>query len=234
MILNVVLVGVSVVSHESDQVEVPPNHAMEDVDWVHEGSKWKCKINGCTNTYAAEWLLRQHLDNKHGLCMELGKYGRPSTRVGGPRQQNHHAMNVRILNNLHARQKWNEKKALDRVKKKAKLEWDEFRAQAQQMEQVKRPLLVRLTFKILLGIIAIPAWGVGFIPQNACARLEKDKNLVETIWASRIAYAKPLKLAWGTRNWTLESNKRNRIKEMDAISKYHNSKIIHGRYISIF
>jgi hypothetical protein len=30
----------------------------------------------------------------------------------------------------------------------------------------------------------------------------------------------------------LESNKRNQAKEMDAMSKYHDSKIIHG-YISI-
>jgi hypothetical protein len=50
------------------------------------------------------------------------------------------------------------------VRKKAKLEWDELQAQAQQMEQVKRPLLVRLTSEILLGIIGIPTWGVGFIP----------------------------------------------------------------------
>jgi hypothetical protein len=141
--------------------------------------------------------------------MELGKFGRPSSRVGGPRQQNHHAMNARVLNNLHARQKWNEKKALDRVKKKTKLEWDELQAQAQQMEQVKRPLLVRLASKIVLSIIGIPAWGVGFIPQSAWAHLEKNENLVETIQASRITYAKPLKLAWGTQNWILESNKRN-------------------------
>ncbi len=118
-------------SHESDQVEVPPNHAMEDANWVHEGSKWKCKINGCTNAYVAKWLLRQHLDNKHGLCMELGKFGHPSTCVGGSRQQNHHAMNVQILSNRHTRQKRNEKKALNRVKKKAELEWDELQAQAQ-------------------------------------------------------------------------------------------------------
>jgi hypothetical protein len=51
--------------------------------------------------------------------------------------------------------------------------------------------------------------GVGFIPQNAWARLEKDENLIETIRASRVVYAKPLKLAWGTQNWTLESNKHN-------------------------
>jgi hypothetical protein len=75
--------------------------------------------------------------------------------------------------------------------------------------------------------------GVGFIPQSAWARLEKDKNLVETIWASIIAYAKPLKVAWGAQNWTLEFNKHNRVKEMDAISKYHDFEIIHGWYISI-
>jgi hypothetical protein len=97
----------------------------------------------------------------------------------------------------HARQKWNEKKAFDKMKKEAKLEWDELQPQVQQMEQIKQPLLVRLAFKILLGIIGIPAWGVGFIPQSAWACLEKDENLVEIIRASIIAYAKPLKVGWG-------------------------------------
>jgi hypothetical protein len=93
------------------------------------------------------------------------------------------------------------------MKKKAKLEWDEFQVQAQQMEQVRWPLLVCLTSKILLGIIGILAWGVGFIPQSAWVHLEKDDNLVEAIWESIVAYAKLLKVAWGNRNWTLESNK---------------------------
>jgi len=35
---------------------------------------------------------------------------------------------------LHPKQKWNEKKALDRVKKKVELKWDELQAQVQQME----------------------------------------------------------------------------------------------------
>jgi iron only hydrogenase large subunit-like protein len=63
--------------------------------------------------------------------MEVDKYSCPSTCVGGPRQQNHHVMNVQILSNLHARQKPNEKKAFDRGKKKTKLEWDELQAQTQ-------------------------------------------------------------------------------------------------------
>jgi hypothetical protein len=92
-------------SHESGQVEVPPNHAMEDADWVHKGSRWKCKINGCIDAYVAKWLFCRHLDNKHGLHMEVGKSGHPSTHVGGLRQQNHHAMNARILSNPHAKQK---------------------------------------------------------------------------------------------------------------------------------
>ncbi len=118
-------------------------------------------------------------------------------------------MNAQILSNPHVKQKQNEKKALDKMKKKAKLEWDELQAQVQEMEQAKRPLLVRLTSEILLGIIGILAWGFGFIPQSAWARLEKDKNLVETIWTSRIAYVKPLKIAWGAWNQTLEFNKCN-------------------------
>jgi hypothetical protein len=67
------------------------------------------------------------------------------------------------------------------------------------MEHVKRPLLVRLPSKILLGIIGIPTWGVGFIPHSAWVHLEKDENLVETIQASKVTYAKPLKVAWGVR-----------------------------------
>jgi len=84
------------------------------------------------------------------------------------------------------------------MKKKAKLEWDELQTQAQQMEQIKWPLLVHLTSKMLLGIIGILACGLGFIPQSAWAHLEEDENLVETIKASRVGYAKPLKVAWGT------------------------------------
>jgi hypothetical protein len=31
-----------------------------------------------------------------------------------------------MLNNSHAKQKWNEKKAFDQVKKKKEFKWDEF------------------------------------------------------------------------------------------------------------
>jgi hypothetical protein len=50
---------------------------------------------------------------------------------------------------------------------------------------------------MLLGIVGILAWGVGFIPQSAWAHLEKDENLVEAIRTSRLTNVKPLKVAWG-------------------------------------
>jgi hypothetical protein len=62
---------------------------------------------------------------------------------------------------------------------------------------------------MLLGIIGILEWGVRFTPQSAWARLEKDENLVEIIWANIVTYAKLLKVAWGARHWTLKSNKCN-------------------------
>jgi hypothetical protein len=135
--------------------------------------------------------------------MQAEKSGHSSTRPRGPRQQDHNFMNACILSNPHVRQKQNEKKAFDRVKKKVKLEWDELQDQAQQMRQIKWPLLVCLTSK-MLSIIGIPAWGVGFIPQSAWVHLEKDKNLVETIQASRVAYAKTLKVngAFKSRHWS--------------------------------
>jgi hypothetical protein len=60
--------------------------------------------------------------------------------------------------------------------------------------------LVCLAFEILLGIIGILTWGVGFISQSAWADVEKDENLVETIRANGVASTKPLKVAWGTHN----------------------------------
>jgi hypothetical protein len=110
---NNFFVGTKVVSHKSDDGKVPLNHAMEDVNWVHEGSRWICKFNGCIDSYMAKWLLRWHLDNKHSHHMEACKFGCPSIRLGGRRQQNDHAMNAWILNNPQAWQTQNENKVID-------------------------------------------------------------------------------------------------------------------------
>jgi hypothetical protein len=53
---------------------------------------------------------------------------------------------------------------------------------------------------MLLSIVGIPAWGVGFIPQSAWACIKKDENFVKAIRATKVIYAKPLKVAWGVRH----------------------------------
>jgi hypothetical protein len=66
--------------------------------------------------------------------MQIGRLRHPSIHPQRPRQQDHGSMNAHILNNLHARQKPNEKMAFDLMKKKVKLKWDEFQTQVQQIE----------------------------------------------------------------------------------------------------
>jgi hypothetical protein len=78
--------------------------------------------------------------------------------------------------------------------------WDKLQTQLQQMEHVQWPLLVRLAYEMLLGIIGILEWGVGFIPQSAWVCLEKDENLLETIWANIVTYAKPFESCMGQRS----------------------------------
>jgi hypothetical protein len=68
------------------------------------------------------------------------------------------------------------------------------------MQKLSRPLLVHLTFDMLLGIIGIIAWGVGVVPQNAWTQLEKGDNLIQVIQTSKMSYAKAFKIAWDAWN----------------------------------
>jgi hypothetical protein len=87
----------------------------------------------------------------------------------------------------------------------------------------------KVVFDKFLGIMSIPKWSVGFILYNALSWIEKDDDLAEIIWMSKVGYANPFKLAWDAWNWNLESTKGKREKEMQAMCKYHESKMIHGQ-----
>jgi len=138
-------------------------------------------------------------------------------------------MNLQILNNSQAQQTWNEKKVIDQAKKKAKVIWDWLQLEAQGLEKVYQPLLVRFASNKLLSIINIPKQGVGFILRSAFSRIEKDDDLANIIQMNIIRYAKPLRFAWGVWNWNSKSTKGKRKKEMQTVCKYHESKIIHGQ-----
>ncbi len=96
--------------------KVPPPIQDEDrnvSEWVHKGFKCFCKVDACTSSYVAKWLFCQHLEQTRSFQMQAKKSKCSSICHGGPRQQDHGSMNVCILSNPNARQKWNEKKALD-------------------------------------------------------------------------------------------------------------------------
>ncbi len=52
--------------------------AMEKNEWVHEGSRWCCKVDACICFYAPKWLFCKNLDQTHGFQMQLSRYGCPS------------------------------------------------------------------------------------------------------------------------------------------------------------
>jgi hypothetical protein len=85
---------------------------MGGIEWVHEGSRGYYKVNACTSFYVAKWLFCRHLDQTHGLQMQLCRFGHPYIHLDGFRQQDHTSMNVCILNNLHARKKRMRKRPL--------------------------------------------------------------------------------------------------------------------------
>ncbi len=96
--------------------EVSPPMLDENGDvneWAQKGLRCFCKVDACTSFYVAKWLFYQHSEQTHSLRMQAKKSRCPSICPRGPEQQDHSFMNVHILSNPCARQKWNEKKALD-------------------------------------------------------------------------------------------------------------------------
>jgi hypothetical protein len=120
------------------------------------------------------------------------------------------------------------RKQLIEWKKKVEIEWDWLQLEAQGLEEVHWPLLVRFIFDKLLGIINIPKCGVGFILRSAFSRIEKDDDLAKIIQMNKVGYAKPFRLVWDVRNWNSKSTKGKREKEMQVVCKYHELEMIHG------
>jgi len=93
----------------------------------------------------------------HGLVAEKAKPGKPSTFAGGPRHQDHAKMNVRILGNAMAVQRWNDQKVATHVRAKALCEWNHLVAIAKQCPPFPKPTLVKLTLEQLLKVLGLNA-----------------------------------------------------------------------------
>ncbi len=121
--------------------------------------------------------MTKHLKEVHGLVAEKVKPGRPSTSAGGPWHQDHAKMNVRILGNAMAVQRWNDQKVVSRARAKAEREWNHLVVVAKQCPPLLKPALVKLVSEQLLKVLGLNAWGVGGVLQDVTSRMEKDENL---------------------------------------------------------
>ncbi len=69
---------------------------------------------------------------------------RPSTFVGGPQHQDHAKMNVHILRNAMAVQRWNDQKVVSHVHAKTQREWDKLVIVVQRYPPFPKLTLVKL------------------------------------------------------------------------------------------
>ncbi len=70
----------------TSKVPSPIQNESGDVsEWAHKNSRWFCKVDACTSSYAAKWLLCQHLEQTHSFRMQAEKSRHPSTHPGGLR-----------------------------------------------------------------------------------------------------------------------------------------------------
>jgi hypothetical protein len=118
------------------------------------------------------------------------------------------------MHNIHSILWRNEQKAIAHAQTKVALEWDCLEEATQGHEEVLKPPLVKLASKILLKILGISNWGVGYIPRNAFSQIEKSDELGNTILQCKLSYARKAKLAWNATLWEQESNKSIRLEEM--------------------
>jgi len=114
------------------------------------GSKWKCKVGTCVVTYCAKWLLTKHFKEVHGLVVEKAKLRKFSTFRGGLWHQDHAKMNVRILGNAMAMQRWNDQKVVNCTCAKAQQEWDKLVIIVKQYPPFPKPTLIKLALEQLL------------------------------------------------------------------------------------
>jgi len=82
----------------------------KDKEWIKDGLKWQCNVGTYIVAYFVKWLLTKHLKEMHGLMIEKGKPRRLPTFEWGPQHQDHAKMNICILGDAIAMQRWNDQK----------------------------------------------------------------------------------------------------------------------------
>jgi hypothetical protein len=66
-------------------------------------------------------------------------------------------------------------------------------------------------------------------PPHVMTKLKKGENLASVIQASKVSYAKGLKNAWESWNWTRSSFKKEHKKEITLLVNYYELEMIHAQ-----
>jgi hypothetical protein len=85
-------------------------------------------------------------------------------------------------------------KAIVRTKACATHKWGSLENYALQIKLTSKSTLVKLASSKLLAFLGIPTWGVGSKLPNVMTKLEKDNDIVDLIQASKVFYAKGLRM----------------------------------------
>jgi hypothetical protein len=113
--------------------------------------------------------------------MEPCKPRCPSAKKQGSKVQDQAIINAQVLNNPLAWFHCNEQKAIVKAKRHAFLEWDRLQVDLQYTPKVLKPALVRLVSNHILRLPSMTTWGVGAIPLNVHAKLERNEDLAIVI-----------------------------------------------------
>jgi hypothetical protein len=76
------------------------------------------------------------------------------------------------------------------VRKKATMEWDQFKEIVKKQPKVKKLPLVKFDYEQLLKILEISTSNKGNIPKNAFSRMEKDEDLGDVIIQCKLSDVK--------------------------------------------
>jgi hypothetical protein len=123
-----------------------------------------CKVNACTSFYVVKWLLHRHLDQTHGLQMQLGRFRRPSIHPGDLRWQDHIYMNVE-QSTYKVKMEWEEGLWLSKKRKKNQVWWISNRSTTNARGTTA--LVGMFNLRHVVGHHWHYGMGVGFIPQSA-------------------------------------------------------------------
>jgi len=91
----------------------------------------------------------------HGLMTKKAKPRRLSTSERGLRCQDHAKMNVPILGNPMAMQRWNDQEVVSYAQAKAQRKWDKLIIVAEQCPPLPKPTLVKLILDQLLQMLGL-------------------------------------------------------------------------------